>query len=237
MIFRMKVALVIGMTSLLLLATLVATATADGRPNSQPLSLYALRTKTESDPLAMAINQNNQHHNRHHHHDALTFRGGAKKKVAPPPPPKKSFLDGIPTKGIYGVIVMAMIEASLKKVFAAANINFPSMLGGCIFLFAFAVIAQLIHPGSGDAIHDFLEPGAALLSKWLPSFFVPGLAMLPLAPSIGDGIDVRTILTTRITLLSSSPTVSHTRAVSQNPPLTLHYTTRSPRHLVQSCWG
>jgi hypothetical protein len=182
----MKLSLVSEITSLLLLATTVATAAANVRPSSQTLSLQDLRTKTHRDPLVI----NHSNHN-HLHHDALTFRGGAK-KVAPPPP-KKSFLDGIPTKGLYGVIVMAMIETSLKKVFAAANINFPSMLGGCIFLFSFAVLAQLIHPGWGDAIHDFLEPGAALLSKWLPSFFVPGLAMLPLAPSIGGGSDVRTL--------------------------------------------
>ena len=96
-------------------------------------------------------------------------------------------------QAIYGIAAMAMVEASLKKFFTAANINFPSQLGGCIFLFVVAVLAQVIRPGWGDAIQDFLDPGCALLSKWLPSFFVPGLAMLPLAPSIGSGMDVRSL--------------------------------------------
>ena len=95
------------------------------------------------------------------------------------------------TKALYGIAVMAMIEAGLKKFFAATNIKFPSQLGGCIFLFAVAVLAQAVSPGSGDAIQAFLDPGCALLNKWLPSFFVPGLAMLPLAPSIGSGMEVK----------------------------------------------
>lgn len=96
----------------------------------------------------------------------------------------------LPVQGIYGVMAMAAIEAGLKKIFAATNINFPSQLGGCIVLFFVTVLAQAIHPGWGDSIYNFLEPGSALLSKWLPSFFVPGLAMLPLAPSVGSGFEV-----------------------------------------------
>ena len=104
-----------------------------------------------------------------------SFRGGA---------------SALPAKAIYGVIVMALIEAVLKKFFALTNIQFPSQLGGCMFLFVVAVVAQMIHPGWGDSIQAFLEPGCALMNKWLPSFFVPGLAMLPLAPSIGSGKEV-----------------------------------------------
>lgn len=96
----------------------------------------------------------------------------------------------IPTKGIYGVIAMAAIEAGVKKLLAAKDMKFPSMLGGCIALFVVSVLAQIVHPGWGDCIFEFLSPGAALLGKWLPSFFVPGLAILPLAPSIGSGKEV-----------------------------------------------
>lgn len=91
---------------------------------------------------------------------------------------------------ISGIVVMALIESGLKKFFRVAKINFPSQLGGCIALFFVAVLAERIHPGWGDGIQDFLVPGSALLSKWLPAFFVPGLAMLPLAPSMGSGLDI-----------------------------------------------
>jgi len=96
----------------------------------------------------------------------------------------------VPVKAILGVVAMAAIEGGLKKIFNAANIKFPSQLGGCMVLFAVAVLAQIIHPGWGDSIQSFLEPGSALLSKWMPCFFVPGLAMFPLAPSIGSGKEV-----------------------------------------------
>lgn len=68
------------------------------------------------------------------------------------------------------------------------------MLGGCMGLFAFLILAQLINPGLGDNIFNSLNPGAKLLTKWLPVFFVPGLAMLPLAPSMGGGIEVVKVL-------------------------------------------
>ena len=41
-----------------------------------------------------------------------------------------------------------------------------------------------------------LQPGANLLTKWLPVMFVPGLAMLPLAPSIGSAVDILKVLIT-----------------------------------------
>ena len=98
------------------------------------------------------------------------------------------------TQALLGIAFMAMVESGLKKFFAMTKINFPSQLGGCMVLFFFAVLAQAIAPGSGDAIQAFLDPGCALLNKWLPAFFVPGLAMLPLAPSIGSGLEVRSSL-------------------------------------------
>lgn len=112
-------------------------------------------------------------------------RPGTVAKKAP-----NAFITSLPVDAISGIVAMGLLEAGLKRFFKAANINFPSMLGGCMLLFVVAVLAETIHPGWGDSIHDFLAPGSALLSKWLPSFFVPGLAMLPLAPSMGTGLDV-----------------------------------------------
>jgi len=46
----------------------------------------------------------------------------------------------------------------------------------------------------GDAVFEYLTPGANLLAKWLPVFFVPGLAMLPLAPSMGSPVEILKVL-------------------------------------------
>jgi hypothetical protein len=96
----------------------------------------------------------------------------------------------IPKDAITGAIILACIERGTNKLFQQQGITFPSQLGGCIALFLTLLIAQGVSPGLGDTILDLLNPGSALLAKWLPAFFVPGLAMLPLAPTVGNGLEV-----------------------------------------------
>ena len=94
------------------------------------------------------------------------------------------------SKQITGAAYFIIMDIVLRKLFAKYEIPFPSQLGGCCILFALMVVAELIRPGFGDAAFDVLSPGAAILAKWLPVFFVPGLAMLPLAPSMGSPFEV-----------------------------------------------
>ena len=96
----------------------------------------------------------------------------------------------VPTDAIVGAIVMALIERAVKQVFISNDVSFPAQLAGCIVLFFSLLVADVIIPNSGKAIYDALTPGTNLLTKWLPVFFVPGLAMLPLAPSVGSSIEV-----------------------------------------------
>ena len=94
---------------------------------------------------------------------------------------------------IIGALLLTIIERSVDYVFQQNNIDFPSMLGGCGVLFVGLLLANLVKGGLGDTIFGILNPGAVLLAKWLPVFFVPGLAMLPLAPSVGSGLEVSSI--------------------------------------------
>lgn len=91
---------------------------------------------------------------------------------------------------ITGAIVMTLIERATNRVLKSLGSTFPSQLGGCIGLLFFMLSAEAVVPGLGDSIFASLSPGAALLAKWLPVFFVPGLAMLPLAPSVGSSFEV-----------------------------------------------
>jgi len=91
-------------------------------------------------------------------------------------------------------VVLTLIERVVNKLFVKAGIKFPAQLGGCGILLAFLVIADAVVPGVGTAVFEYLSPATALLTKWLPVFFVPGLAMLPLAPSVGSGIEVAKLL-------------------------------------------
>jgi hypothetical protein len=96
-----------------------------------------------------------------------------------------------PTDAAVGTVALTLIERAVNKLFIHFGIKFPAQLGGCGILFFFLVIADFILPGSGTSIFKALTPGTTLLTKWLPVFFVPGLAMLPLAPSVGSGLEVR----------------------------------------------
>lgn len=104
-------------------------------------------------------------------------------------------------KAVAGASGLFLFDTIVRKTFRAQNINFPAQLGGCIILFTFLLLSEAVAPGVGDGLFQALAPGAALLTKWLPVFFVPGLAMLPLAPSIGSALDVRScVVTTVITI-------------------------------------
>lgn len=111
---------------------------------------------------------------------------------------------------LTGAVIMTLVERVTNRVLKSQGISFPSQLGGCIVLLFFMLAAEFISPGLGDSIFSSLSPGSALLAKWLPVFFVPGLAMLPLAPSVGSGFEVRKL-------------VAHTRYLVQLYILTLHF--------------
>lgn len=95
------------------------------------------------------------------------------------------------TQQLAGVVVFALIEVAFRKLFKANGIRFPGQLAGCVALFVFMILAQIVSPGLGDVICNALSPGSGLLAKWVGVFFVPGLTMLPLAPSIGSPFEVR----------------------------------------------
>lgn len=72
-------------------------------------------------------------------------------------------------------------------------------------------LLEVVKPGLGDGIFASLTPGAGLLAKWLPVFFVPGLAMLPLAPSMGSPLEIaKVFLVVVVGFYYSAATVAYT---------------------------
>ena len=98
------------------------------------------------------------------------------------------------TNELVGAAFFTVAQILIDKVFKANGIAFPAMLGCTILVFTTLVLAEAIAPGVGDNAFQLLTPGSNLLTKWLPVMFVPGLAMLPLAPSIGSAGDVVKVL-------------------------------------------
>jgi hypothetical protein len=135
------------------------------------------------------------------HQKKAVAKAATKKKTSQPPAVGSSF--NVPTDAIVGSVAMAMVERVVKKVFLKNGISFPAQLAGCVILFFALLVMDLVVPGSGESLYKALGPGTALLTKWLPVFFVPGLAMLPLAPSVGSGVEVRVAHRVCLLLLSS----------------------------------
>jgi hypothetical protein len=106
--------------------------------------------------------------------------------------PRGGNTDTPTTQQVAGVGTFILIEVAVRKLLQAKGIKFPGQLAGCVVLFLSMILAQVVSPGLGDAICGALSPGAGLLAKWMAVFFVPGLVMLPLAPSLGSSMEVRT---------------------------------------------
>jgi putative effector of murein hydrolase len=95
---------------------------------------------------------------------------------------KLHLMDQQTTKALVSAAAFCVLDIVFRRSFAYANISFPSSLAGCAFLFC----TLLALPGkTAESTFQQLTPGAGLLAKWLPVFFVPSLVTLPLAQSMG----------------------------------------------------
>ena len=88
-------------------------------------------------------------------------------------------------KSFFSASLLIALDVAFRRLFQHFAIPFPSSLAGCCALFA-----ALIGLPTGEAMFRALSPGAALLAKWLPIFFVPSLITLPLAGNIGSAMEV-----------------------------------------------
>lgn len=96
---------------------------------------------------------------------------------------------------VLGAVVMALLEYGVKMGLQSKGISFPAPLAACLLLLGLLLALERVNGGQwARSLSDFLSPGAALLGRWLPVFFVPGLAMLPLAPSVGGPAEVRRVV-------------------------------------------
>jgi len=86
---------------------------------------------------------------------------------------------------VVAIINFFAINEAIKLLFSKYAITFPSSLAGCGALLA----AFLILP-SGTQLYDQFAPGAQVLAKWLPVFFVPSLILLPLREGVGSPIEL-----------------------------------------------
>jgi putative effector of murein hydrolase/putative effector of murein hydrolase LrgA (UPF0299 family) len=115
--------------------------------------------------------------------------------------------------------LLILLDVVFRQLFLRAKISFPSSLAGCAVL-----LATLLASPPSAFLYQQLQPGAALLAKWLPVFFVPSLVTLPLAAglgSVGDLIKVGVVIVGGFffTLLTTAGAVSLVRGAKAAVPL------------------
>ena len=93
-------------------------------------------------------------------------------------------------KTILATTILIVLDTQFRSLFQQYSIPFPSSLAGCGTLFTFMILLNTINEKWGDGVYDMLNPGATLLAKWLPVFFVPSLITLPLASGLGNALEV-----------------------------------------------
>ena len=96
----------------------------------------------------------------------------------------------------FATAALVSLDVGFRSLFAKYSIPFPSSLAGCGALFAVMLSLNAFAGddgggGAGEGLYRALNPGATLLAKWLPVFFVPSLIALPLASGIGNAWEVR----------------------------------------------
>ena len=164
--------------SALVAAALLCSVDADASPFHRRTSPAVLASKNAPKVVSSTITKTVDYSKTKEDDPVLsTPRGGAAGDITP--------------NALMGAVALTLVERGTNLAFQKYGVKFPSMLGGCVALFFGLLLLQSLGGNNlGDQIFEFLTPGSNLLGKWLPILFVPGLANLPLAPSIGSAIDV-----------------------------------------------
>lgn len=121
----------------------------------------------------------------------------------------------VPTKSIVSAAAFCVLDVAFRRGFLKANVSFPSSLGGCGILLA--LLLALPRKTAGKAF-SALKPGADVLAKWLPVFFVPSLVTLPLADSLGSSAELAKVAAVIVggflfTLVTTSASVVAVRSL------------------------
>jgi hypothetical protein len=96
------------------------------------------------------------------------------------------------TTTLLSASLLIGLDIVFRRILQMASISFPSSLAGCGALFATMLLVPTGKGKGGESsLFQALTPGAALLAKWLPVFFVPSLVTLPLASGFGSFAEVR----------------------------------------------
>lgn len=93
-------------------------------------------------------------------------------------------------KATLGMAMLIIADKVLRKLFVNKGIAFPSSLAGMVLFFAAMTGSNQIAPATTDIIFYSLSHSVAFIKAWLPLFFVPPLAVLPLKLYLVRGFEL-----------------------------------------------
>lgn len=88
---------------------------------------------------------------------------------------------------VGGVLALSAVERSVHALLSRVGFEFPSAVAGMLLCFALLALGRVLGLGFVDRVTLLLEPARRFLGRWMALFFVPPLALLPLAPPPGPG--------------------------------------------------
>ncbi len=95
---------------------------------------------------------------------------------------------------VAGVLALFVIERGLGALLALVGFEFPSAVAGMLLCFALLAMCRALGLSGVDRVIALLEPARHFLGRWMALFFVPPLALLPLAEPPGPGELWRVVL-------------------------------------------
>jgi putative effector of murein hydrolase/putative effector of murein hydrolase LrgA (UPF0299 family) len=93
----------------------------------------------------------------------------------------EEYLDEEMQKSLVSAAAICLLDIAFRAVFNRWDLTFPSSLAG---MGALLLTMLAVGKDTGKSMYNFFNPGARLLAKWLPVFFVPSLIILPLTSAI-----------------------------------------------------
>lgn len=149
--------------------------------------------QSSSYTLTSSTGRNHPTENAHHGKYSALCPSSSLSLSAQPPAPASISNDTNKAKTIVATVILILLDIQFRTIFRKYSIPFPSSLAGCGALFATMIGFSVVNKQLGEGMYQLLNPGATLLAKWLPVFFVPSLITLPLASGLGTVWEVRNL--------------------------------------------
>ncbi|KAK3267924.1 hypothetical protein CYMTET_23547 [Cymbomonas tetramitiformis] len=115
-----------------------------------------------------------------------------------------------------GLATFLAADMFLKKVFVAANIAFPSALGGMFVILGTLLALEVVSNSTVEFLFRMFNPALDWIARWLPLFYMPSLIVLPVAIQVPP-VHVLVVLSV-VTSLSAEASQATAKSLTKFTP-------------------